>query len=248
MVANDSGQIGWEIMKPYKNKEWLKQKYIVEGKSTHEIENETDISHSTIHRWLKIHNIATRPEYELNRIEISRKLYESLEGLLLGDGSLERPNKKEGGVRLYCSDSHKSYMLWLKEYLSSLGLPTCEPHKNSGSWRIRSKCYGNLIDLYDDWYGKDGKKLPSDFKITPVKAFLWYIGDGNLGLNRVRFHITTLSDWIPELSDQMRDLGLKLSTPPDFIYIYSVDDFLKYCLKSNLEVPPSYKYKFKFPT
>jgi len=47
--------------KPYTDREWLYERYVEQGQSTHEIAEQVDVSHVTILTWLDRHDIERRP-------------------------------------------------------------------------------------------------------------------------------------------------------------------------------------------
>lgn len=66
-------------MNSYKDKEWLKKKYSIEGLNTYEIANICDCSNGTIGRWLRRYNISIRNKSEILLLRYSKidKLYKN---------------------------------------------------------------------------------------------------------------------------------------------------------------------------
>jgi len=190
---------------------------------------------------------------QTNHLELSSSGVEFIEGCLLGDGCISNHGKVS--ARYAHTDSNFKYMTWLSSKLSEFGIKQAgEIRRNKrgedSTYQYWSRSYPELRKLGENWYGTKGKRIPSDFEISSVKVFNWYIGDGSLYENRsCGLRSRTFSkEKLEKIVSQLRDKGIEASTVKSGIYILvsSSIDFFEYMLESNL-APPSYSYKFYEP-
>jgi hypothetical protein len=120
-------------------------------------------------------------------------MLELLDGLLLGDGSLERTGYNGARFCLSQTESHAPWVDQVRHLLEEFGLEcriTCGrggPVVIKGKQCIRRPSYGlrtfassQLFEQYTRWY-PDGKKIPFDIRLTPLSISQWYFGDGGIG-------------------------------------------------------------------
>jgi len=231
--------------------EQLKRHYFDEYKSLSEIALIYGSSKTAVSLRFKRNNIPIRTKKEAwtiiaNHIELTDKLLEELDGLLLGDGCLCPSNS----ISAWYShgDKHPTYIKWLKAHLKTLSLECtiATPTK------LYSKSYRELYDLRLKWYPNGKKKIPDDLVLTPTTLRNWYIGDGNYrpGKNgtkkceRVSIAVIKL-DPMP-LYDQFLELGFPFNKHKDGIYIPAKyrKKYFQYMMTGNPDIPNCYMYKF----
>lgn len=124
---------------------------------------------------------------------VTEEIQELVDGLLLGDGSIER-----GGVgsRFSLSQAikHAAWVAQLQKEFSRHQILWTETHGKSGtlhtktgsyprsrSWGLRTRNYLYFTQERDRWYPNDRKKVPLDIRLTPNSIAQWYFGDGMTG-------------------------------------------------------------------
>lgn len=108
-------------------------------------------------------------------IQLSNKLLERLDGLLLGDGSY---NKRRNS-RLQVASSKNSFIDGLSAELNILGLPN-STYKSKLAKHLRSLSYLELTNQRKRWYPNGIKAVPNNLILTPIICLFWYLGDGSL--------------------------------------------------------------------
>jgi len=180
----------------WQDRDWLWEHYITQEKSTYVMAKEAKCAPSTIYCWLHKNNIPVRDLGEAiffatrNSVIITPSLLEFLGGEIPGDGNVSiLPGGRSACYRH--SSKYKEYLIWLSERLGEWGIKqagriTDHKDKETGAiyYHYVSRSYPELVPIYKAWYSKrDGKMkktVPKGFKLTPIKARQWYIGDGGL--------------------------------------------------------------------
>jgi hypothetical protein len=180
---------------------------------------------------------------------------ELLDGLLLGDGSLDFRGQ---GVRYRHTCKHKEYLEWLKSKMMNYGIeftPNIYKKPNGYGTGVGYQIYSTnqdcLKDYYYRWYTNNGKKtVPNDLEITPVLLNQWYIGDG--GFDSDKGYLRQIQIAAHSFTFQERDflvkklieLGFKASNRKKGLICISkksIQDFLDYMGPSPVEC---YAYKW----
>ena len=180
---------------------------------------------------------------------------ELLDGLLLGDGSLDFRGQ---GVRYRHTCKHKEYLEWLKNVMMSHGIEFTPKiyEKPNGygtgvGYQIYSTNHEFLKDNYSRWYNKEGiKVVPYDLKLTSLLLNQWYIGDG--GFDSDKGYLRQIQIAAHSFTFQERDflvglltgLGFKASNRKKGLICISkksIQDFLDYIGPSPVKC---YKYKW----
>ncbi len=145
---------------------------------------------------------------------------ELIDGLLLGDGSLD---KRAKNARYRHSCKHKEYIEYIIKELFSFGICTetiYDKDNGYGTGRVfqcYSKIHKNLTTQYERWYIDKKKTLPSDLILTPLILLHWYIGDGGFDsdkgyLRQISIAAHNFSFEEREiLCDKLRNFNLKVS-------------------------------------
>jgi len=251
------------MIKLYKDKKWLYQKYINEKLSANKIGKLCGIF--GIGYWLKKYNILIRSRSEANHLSkanhcnLSEEASEWINGELLGDGCLFSESIYSASFRY--QSKYIEYIKYISDTLNSFGI------KQSGKIiKNYNKKYGNCsyyysscsyVELYPirkQWYPEGKKIIPKDIILTPLTCRQWYIGDGNLkhykekkrpsiSLATCGFSILDV-EW---LITQLFKLGFKITRWPISniigISTYSTKEFLEYIGHCPTKC---YKYKWAY--
>ena len=124
-------------------------------------------------------------------IKMTDKMYDTLQGALLGDGSLQIPQNGVNATFRYTSKSRQHVEFITKdfmEYSCSNGL-----HEKDRFDKRTNKYYHKIdycsrssktfTDEYHRWYINGVKHIPVDLVLTPHMCLCWYVGDGCLRNN-----------------------------------------------------------------
>lgn len=131
--------------------------------------------------------------------EIDSEILEIIEGLLLGDGNISKPNS--GNCVFRVSMINREFLEWLNAKLGwlSTGIKlskTAEQSSNNGLvengnpdnysdvWRLNTVAHPKFNE-YRDWYDSGEKRYPENLELTPQKLEMWYISDGHLNTSSV---------------------------------------------------------------
>lgn len=180
---------------------------------------------------------------------------ELIDGLLLGDGSLD---KRAKNARYRHSCKHKEYIEHVIKELSKFGVITetiYDKDNGYGTGRVY-QCYSKVTDEltvhYNRWY-KDKKKIvPADLELTPLVLLHWYIGDGGLDvakgyLRQLRFAAHSFSFEEREfIKQKMCKYGLKVNNGKSGIISISKNSIPLFL--SIVKECPVDCYQYKFDT
>lgn len=254
------------MIKKYKDKKWLENKYLEKELSTIQIEKIYKIPHSTIYRWLRKHNIIIRSLgksmhlAKINYCNLSKKAIEWINGELLGDGSIEKVSSHSARFRYGCK--YFEYAQYISNTLKSFGIKQSGgigkhyDKRHSTYWySYTSHSYEELLHIYEQWYPVDKKVVPENIELTPLTCKQWYIGDGSLSKEKRWYGKPsiqlatcgfTISD-VEWLIIKLIKLGFKVmrrkSNNTVGISAYSTKDFLNYIGKCPV---CCYQYKFNY--
>ena len=216
------------IVPLYKNKEWLYQKYVVEGLSTNKIGEMFNINQKTIWYWLKKYDINIRSNINENPT-VNDFFYIVFDGLMLGDGSIHIPSTKNARFSIGQRYDKIGWLNWIKNIFDKYNIeyvmynnesrkfisPTNnKEYKNKPSITLSTKLYGLFTKEYNRWYDNGEKIIPDDVRLSPISLAQWYMGDGDLYCDKrkwIRYtvEISTLQftkDELKELVDKIDDL------------------------------------------
>lgn len=106
-------------------------------------------------------------------------------GLILGDGHLTPfvGRSKRSRLDIKGDDSHLSYIRWLHQELSLLGVSDVKPKKNYHQHRFYTKTTLELGKYRKLFYPAGRKIVPADIKSllkSPLTLAVWYQDDGTL--------------------------------------------------------------------
>lgn len=142
-------------------------------------------------------------------VEETRALRELVDGLLLGDGSIECGRY---GARLrlgQCAD-HRDWVKQVQQLFEGAGvicgvrdaLPETpariwgKVYRRQGTCKLTTRSYAFLKDQRERWYPHGSKRVPKDVLLTPLSLAHWYAGDGTVGCKG--YHAKFCTDGFPE--------------------------------------------------
>ena len=177
------------------DRDWLYQKYVVEGLTQKQVGSLIGVTATTIGRWLKKYEIPAHDgrTWKINKpFELNNHQREIIDGALLGDGTLVLEKR---GLNPYfgyvsASEEHVRYVCdSLKEYGRKGDFFSTREYirKNTGQPYIhcifRTQTNPTLLPIYNRWYKNKIKHIPEDLILTPTVCLIWYLGDGTLCSN-----------------------------------------------------------------
>jgi predicted DNA-binding protein YlxM (UPF0122 family) len=257
------------MLKLYQNKKWLGDKYIKDELSISRISELYKIDRSSLYRELVKLDIPCRSYNEANHLRrknhcnLSQEAIEWLNGELLGDGCLD--SRSIYSARFMYGSKYLEYVEYVKDTLNSFGIKQVgkinkriNTRQGNISYFYASRCYVELLNIYERFYPEGIKIVPKDIELTPLTCRQWYIGDGCLIHNKIgdskngRAHITlytcgfTISD-VEWLLEQLNKLSFKVTRQVSKnsinISAYSTERFLNYIGSSPVKC---YDYKWSY--
>ncbi len=171
----------------YKDKEWLKNKYLNKKFSGYQIAKLSGVSNVTIYNYLKKFNIICRSNSESNHLcranhcNLSKKAIEWINGELLGDGCISK--RRRFSAKIQYGSKYLEYIKYISNTLKSFGIKQVGKHiyieKTNGKkcYHYHSKEYTELSKIYKQWYPNGKKIIPKDLKLTPLTFRQLHIGD-----------------------------------------------------------------------
>lgn len=129
---------------------------------------------------------------------ITQEELEILNGLMLGDGCLEKhKNGTNASLRITRASKDKEYLIFHKNKL--INLPYCKIRDRENLDKRTNKIYyssilstrvsAELTLLYNKWYIGGVKIIPKDLELTPIVLATWFADDGNIIVNKGRYRI-----------------------------------------------------------
>lgn len=115
-----------------------------------------------------------------------------LVGLILGDGSLTPPSvrRHESQLHLGYCDRYLSYLTWLHERLTPIGVWPIKPKVGFRQHHFYSKPSIVIGKLREKFYPQGIKQVPANIDqllIHPISLAVWYMDDGSLDF-RAGYH------------------------------------------------------------
>jgi DNA-binding XRE family transcriptional regulator len=185
---------------------------------------------------------------------VKNKLFEIINGTLLGDACIQFDNYKYQKYFSYkLSAKDRRFLEWIKLLFEKFELNNCwisienkNPTKFALYFYINSCPYRQLLELRDKWYkrvnGKSQKIIPRDLELNSIVLLHWYLGDGCLirrknDSNRVPYIVLATNTFSKEdvgfLIQKLKELNL------NFYPVKYKSGFTKkesgYCLYSNTQ-------------
>ena len=160
-----------------------------------------------------------------NKIKLSSKALEIIEGELLGDGSLTSSRTNSSFEHSTANIDYGKYLYkLLQKEVVPLGKPEILAGRNGGNpqFRTRTICNKIFTELRQKWYPFGKKIIPKDIKLTSTECLHWFLGDGSGGSGLV-LHTNCFSiEDINILRNGLSKLGIKTSIQSrNRIYIFN---------------------------
>lgn len=133
-----------------------------------------------------------------DRPDFSETQEEMISGLLLGDGYVSRQKDKNPIFRLQMTN--KEFLEWIDSEFGVLSTgvrlqgtaeerakrdresgfnKNADPDQYSDMWVLNTRSHDGLSD-FAAWYDTGEKTPPTDIRLTPTQAKMWYVSDGSL--------------------------------------------------------------------
>jgi len=154
-----------------------------------------------------------------------RHLIEIVDGILLGDGWIDR----KGLLRLEQSQAHAPWLDSVADDLATLGASTkivpIAPRarylegreiRSSGGSLLYTPAYVELQEQRKRWYPKDKKRVPEDVVLSPLSIAYWFCGDGTYDKQGALFFCTNsfLKREAQQLAEGLTELGIRARCVP----------------------------------
>lgn len=140
-------------------------------------------------------------------ILLTEEAVELLDGLLLGDGSLESPTHSESRFALGQRVGREGWVHDVARRLGNNGIPSVVSNRGERGWELRTPKYRTLTRERLRWYPSGVKAVPVDVRLTPLSISQWYWGDGLVENNGYRMGFCTDSfaqEQVQFLASQLR--------------------------------------------
>lgn len=189
---------------------------------------------------------------------LSENLLETVDGLLLGDGSISAEHKSIVPVaRFTWNLEHVEFANWFATLFSVYKPSVASYHQSSMKSGVvqqgRTKTHPDIYAQYSRWYANGSKQPPDDVRLTPRSVMMWYLGDGSLVSKDTTVMLRLSTDgFAPErvefLAQRLNKLGIQCHRNCDNriqIDARGIPTFFDFIgRKSPVEC---YQYKFKMP-
>lgn len=247
----------------YRNKEWLRRKYIDEKLSTYKIAKICNVGDEPIRLYLHRYNIPIRSKGEAehlasgNHCDLSPEAIEWINGELLGDGCIRSQSKYSANFTY--TSKYPEYIEYVSNTLKLFGIEQAGKIKEEYSvkydcytYHYNSRCYVELLHIHEQWYSQKKKIIPRDLELTPLTLRQHYIGDGSLRKQAARTPFIKLCTYGFTISDveyfisKLIKLGINAKRSARNavrISSYSTKDFLSYIGVCPVEC---YQYKWSY--
>lgn len=125
-------------------------------------------------------------------IPMTDRMYDTLRGALLGDGSLVLHKNGVNALFSYVSKSRQHVEFIAKDFID-YSTDKCINEKDRFDKRTEKYYHrvsfhtivsGTFTEEYNKWYINGVKHIPKDLILTPHMCLCWYIGDGCLRNNK----------------------------------------------------------------
>jgi len=239
-------------------REILEEEYLQNKKSISEIAKMIGKSYNFVRNRLKEFKIPIRSKAEASfkgenfNLKLTQRAKEFIEGGLLGDACLR---KYRGGrnAQLEYSSKFKRYLEWIKMELEKEGIEFSRIRYSGGGFRLSSKAYPCLTELWLKWYKNHKKIIPTDFRFTSISLRQLYLDDGCLAFSKKgkkgKPHIILSVQNFEEkeiefLVLKLKEIGIQAKRKKDntiYISCKSLDTFFSYIGDCPINV---YTYKW----
>lgn len=249
-----------DVFEKLKDKAWLISQYEDCLLSISQIASDLGVASSVVLRHMRTHGISVRSLSQSSALRqkkhvlLTTNAINFLDGEILGDGHIAASNFS---AKYSHSSKHRAYLEWLKSVFFEFGIEQAGRmvfSKKDKGYRYHSLSYVELKEMHKRWYGSGEKRLPEDFRLTPVTLRQWYIGDGHLSRERktpaVYLAVCTRNSMeIERIIDMLLAAGIRGSagtTRTKCIRITSADtqNFFDYIGECPAAITQIYGYKW----
>lgn len=180
------------------NEDYLRQRYILDKKSTIQIGNELGCSHMKVVRYLKHYGVKARNRGEAihlaqrKEFELTQDCKNYIDGLLMGDGSVSLTSKWSGYYIQGVSMRYRPWTQKIKQDFERFGIESKADTYDIKERcyigykmppielaRVLSKSYVTFCNFRERWYPNGKKVFPKDIQFTAQTLANWYMGDGS---------------------------------------------------------------------
>lgn len=183
------------------NKNWLYEKYIIQGLSTKEIaeivgaKTPNSVRQSLLYFKIPIRTISDGLTFNRSNDGFVLNI-PVIEGSLLGDAGLKSWNKESDESNPYLYKKNKNYdhvkyfgsRIFQKDYIHRIKENIYSKENDDkfkkdsySSFLLRTESKRELMNLYRKWYPKNNnykKVIPEDVDISPESLLHWFMDDG----------------------------------------------------------------------
>jgi hypothetical protein len=159
------------------------------GWSESRLAREFGLARSTVHRRLldgcDVVRSSTESRDLLNHktFDASEPFIELVDGLLLGDASIEQWANSEGRMEITQRRACVDWLYDIQSRLATFGVESRVDDRGLRGFQLRTKKYVPFTELRQRWYPKGKKIIPRDVRLTPLSIAQWYWGDGSTSNN-----------------------------------------------------------------
>jgi len=127
-----------------------------------------------------------------NKFKITNQVKEYIDGLILGDASIQFPETKSKRSTRLVQTFSKKYDDWAKEIKNDLSMFDIDSHltyysifdkrteKTYKQISLQTKVYPQFMIFRKRWYPNNIKQVPDDIILSPTVLRNWYLSDGSL--------------------------------------------------------------------
>lgn len=168
-----------------------------EGKTESEIARLLGVGRAVVKNRLVAANVPRRTNYAANMLRRKRTfeidpVLDLIDGLLLGDASIEYDGVSEGRLEL---TQRKACVEWLEEVqvrFSEVGVKSLISNRGSiRGYQLRTGKYATFSEQRKRWYPNGKKIVPRNVQLSPESIAHWYFGDGVVENNGYRISLCT---------------------------------------------------------
>jgi len=202
-----------------------------EGASAASLGRDFGVSTWTVLNRLRAAGVRIRSNKEQNekRLDLDdtqqQHLIEIVDGLLLGDGSID----SKGSLRIEQTQIHLKWFDSIQRALGSFGATSrrtpvaprtrfIEDHEahGKGGAVLYTPCYVEIQEQRKRWYPKGKKRVPEDVVLSPLSIAYWLCGDGTYDKQGALFFCTNsfLKKETLRLAEGLTDLGVRARCAP----------------------------------
>lgn len=152
------------------------------------------VSKSSVHRRLVTMGVELRSAAQATALRCHNTfdiapLRPLLDGLLLGDGSLELPRTSESRLEVTQRTACREWLTLIQRSLQHGGVVSrvTDRDQEERGHQLKTKKYQTFTEERRRWYPKNIKRIPANVCLTAESLAHWYWGDGTSDVYRMTF-------------------------------------------------------------